>query len=132
MSFLITQIKEQKILEMEVNLDDFLVENKISEDAMIHTMVFDKSVFAEEIEVREYLKDKYFHDPAITEDESSFIASVMSKTQIDEESEVSIELRRGVTAIAADLAPAMSFEEVQFNDKGEINLSSKFGSIDLS
>ena len=38
MNFLICQIKEQKILEMEVNVDNFIQENNISEDAIIHSM----------------------------------------------------------------------------------------------
>lgn len=132
MSFLIDQIKQQKILEMEVNLDDFIKENNISESTMIHTMVFDKAVFVEEKEVREYLKDKWFYNPAITEDEKSFTAVLISPSQMDPETELEVELRRGVTAKAADMMPVMLFEEMQFNDKGEINLSSKFGSINLS
>ena len=134
MSFLIDQIKEQKILEMEVNLDDFIKENNISESAMIHTMVFDKDVFAEEKEVREYLKDKYFFNPAITENENSFSASLISLSQMDADTEVLVELRRGVTASAADMLPVMTFDEVRFNDKGEVNLSGKFndGEIHLN
>ena len=45
MAFLIEQIKEQKILEMEVSFDDFIKENNISESAIIHTMIFEKAVF---------------------------------------------------------------------------------------
>lgn len=132
MSFLIDQIKEQKILEMEVNLDDFIKENNISESAMIFEMSFEKEVFETEKEVREYLKDKFFYNPIITEDEDSFNAQLLSPSQMDEDSEVEVELRRGVKAKAADMIPVMSFEEMQFNDKGEINLSSKFDSINLS
>ncbi len=132
MSFLITRIREQAILEMDVNLDNFIKENGISESAMIHTMVFDKEVFVEEKEVREYLQDKYMCDPSITDDGKFFTAVLLSPNQMDMETEVTIEIRRGVTAIAADFLPTMSFEDVCFNDKGEINLSSKFGTIDLS
>jgi phage I-like protein len=131
MSFLRSQIKEQKILEMEVDFDKFISDNNITENSMIHTMIFDKSVFVEEKEVREYLKDKYFYDPKITEDEKSFIATMLAPSQIDEETEVEVELRRGIIAKAADLMPIMVFEEMQFNDKGEINLSSKFNTINL-
>jgi hypothetical protein len=132
MSFLINQIKEQKILEMEVNLDDFIRENNISEKAMIFEMTFDKEVFVEEKEVREYLKDKYMYDPVIVDAGDSFVATLLSPSQIDEDTTVEVELRRGVMAKAGDLMPVMSFEEMQFNEKGEIKLSSKFDSIDLS
>lgn len=131
MNFLIDQIKEQKILEMEVNFDDFIKENAISESSIIHTMVFDKSVFAEEKEVREYLKDKYFYNPMITEDVETFTAILIAPQQMDLDTDIVVELRRGVSAHAADLMPVMTFEEVQFNEKGEVNLSSKFETINL-
>lgn len=132
MAFLIDQIKEQKILEMEVNLEDFLQQNSISEKAIIFGMVFDKEVFTEEKEVREYLKDKYFYEPAIADNGDSFVASVLSDAQVDSQTVVEIELRRGVTAMAADLLPAMTFSDIEFNDKDEVNLSSKFDTINLS
>lgn len=132
MSFLIQQIKEQKILEMEVNLDDFIKEHNISESSMIHTMVFDKEVFVDEKEVREYLKDKYFYEPSISETDESFVAQLVSSSQIDNETQIEVELRRGIVAYAADMLPLMSFDTVEFNDKGEINLSAKFGAINLN
>lgn len=132
MAFLINQIREQHLLEMEVNFEEFIVDHKISEDALIHTMVFDKEVFKEETEVREYLQDKHFYSPKVLEDEKSFVAVLTAPNQMDVDTEVEIELRRGVVAKAADMMPIMTFEEVQFNDKGEINLSSKFDTIDLS
>lgn len=131
MSFLRHQIKEQKILEMEVDFDKFIKENNISEEAMIFEMTFDKSVFKEEKEVREYLKDKFFYTFTLTETDSIFVAQLMSPSQIDEVTKVEVELRRGVLAKAADMLPLMSFQEMQFNEKGEINLSSKFGTINL-
>jgi len=132
MSFLIDQIKDQAILEMDVNFDDFIKQNNISEDAMIFSMVFDKKVFKDEKEVREYLKDKYFYSPKINQTETDFVASLVDLSQMDLDTKVEVELRRGVMACAADMMPVMCFEEMQFNDKGEINLSSKIGTIDLS
>jgi len=134
MSFLINQIKEQTILEMEVNLDKFIEENNISETAIIHTMEFEKSVFAEEKEVREYLKDKYldYGQVNISEDDAGFTVMLVAPNQVDDDSSVAVQLRRGVVAHAADLIPVPSFDEIRFNDKGEVNLSSKFGSINLN
>jgi len=131
MRFLIDQIREQKILEMEVNLDDFLKKYNISEQSMIHTITFDKDVFEKEIEVREYLKDKAMWEPNISEIEGLWIAQLVPSAQIDIETEIEVDLRRGVIAMAAELLPVMNFEEFQFNDKGEVNLSSKFGTINL-
>jgi len=132
MSFLIEQIKDQKILEMEVVLDDFIEENKISESAIIHTVVFDKAVFKEETEVREYLKKiLYEWNPSIVDNGDVFTAVVVASSQVDLETEIEVVLRRGVTVKAADLMPVMVFEDVMFNDKGEVNLSSKFGTINL-
>jgi len=132
MSFLIDQIKDQKLLEMEVDFNSFIIENKISESAMIHTMIFDKKVFVEEKEVREYLKLQYFWNPSITENDESFIAVLVSPSQMDSDTEIEIEIRRGVVAQAADLLPVMTFDDVAFNSKGEVNLSSKFGEIHLN
>lgn len=132
MHFLIDQIKEQKILEMEVDFDKFIKDNGISELTITHTMLFDKSVFVDEKEVREYLKDKFFFEPSITESSELFTAVLISHSQIDQGTEVKVELRRGVTALAAELLPVPCFNEICFNDKGEINLSSKFGAINLT
>lgn len=132
MAFLKEQLKNQFKLEMDVKLDEFLEQNNISDDAIIHTMIFDKSVFAEEKEVREYLQDKYMWDPQITQNENDFIAVIANPAQMDLDTEIEVEIRRGVRAKAADLFPVMSFENIEFNDKGEINLSSKFGTINLS
>lgn len=132
MNFLIDQIKEQKILEMEVSFDDFIKEHNISDSAIIHTMIFDKEVFKEEKEVREYLKDKWFYNPSITESTENFTAVLVAQNQIDIETEITVEIRRGVIAHAADLLPVLAFEEIRFNEKGEVNLSCKFGTVDLS
>ena len=132
MNFLIDQIKEQKILEMEVDFDTFIKDNNISESAVIHTMAFDKSVFVEEKEVREYLKDKYFYSPDITSMETSFVVALVAGNQIDIESQVEVNIRRGVTAFAADLLPVPCFDEIRFNDKGEVNLSFKFDTVNLN
>lgn len=132
MAFLIDQIKEQKILEMEVAVDQFIKDNNISESAMIFEMQFSKEVFAEEKEVREYLKDKYFFSPEISEHDDYFTAKLVPANQVDESTEIEIELRRGVIAYAADLNPVPRFEEIAFNEKGEVMLTSKCGTIDLS
>lgn len=131
MAFLINQIREQRLLEMEVEVDSFIRDNGISEESMIYQMVFDKEVFQTEVEVLEYLTNKGYIDPSISEGESEFTAMLLSPSQLDLETEVRVEIRRGVVAIAADMMPVMTFDEVQFNESGEVNLSSKFGTIDL-
>ncbi len=132
MNFLIDQIKDQKILEMEVNVDTFIKEHNISTEAIIHTLTFDKDVYKDEAEVREYLKDKYFYNPIITDEGSLFVAVMVASNQVDIDTEVEVELRRGVIAQAANLLPVPCFDEIRFNDRGEIALSTKFGTINLT
>ena len=124
MNFLIDQIKEQAILEMEVNIDNFLEENNISESAVIYELNFDSEVFADEKEVREYLKDKCFYNPVIQNGDNGIIARVVSASQIDAHTTVEIELRRGVTAKAGDLLPVQSYDEINFNAKGQTTFGS--------
>lgn len=132
MAFLINQIREQKILEMEVSVDEFLKEHNISDTAIIHTMIFDKEVFSEEKEVREYLKDKYMWQDNIIEEGDSFIASLISESQISKGTEVSVELRRGVQALAGDLVPVINEREIEFNSKGAISFVQKVDSINFN
>jgi len=132
MAFLISQIREQKILEMEVSVDKFLEENSISEQAMIYEFTLDKELFPTEENAREYIKDKCYWDFNISDIVTEWVIQVNSPSQFDLMSEVEIQIRNGVTVKAADLKPVLTFEEMRFNDKGEVNLSSKFGTINLS
>lgn len=132
MNFLINQIREQKFLEMEVSLDDFISENNISEKSIIFELELSKEFYPSEKEVREYLKDKYYSPIKISDEGDSFIVSVVSENQVDSETEITVKIRKGVIGKAADLLPVTVTEELYFNDKGELNLSSKFDSIDLS
>lgn len=133
MNFLLNQIREQKILEMEVDLENFIQDNNISENALVFRLEFDKDVFVDLKEVKEYLKDKYFWATTIEEKGNKFVAILNSPSQMDSDTEIKVELRRGVVATAANLLPVMTFEEMRFNEKGEINLSSKFsGELNLS
>lgn len=133
MSFLIDKIREQKLIEMDVNLDKFIEENKISEKSMIYQMILDKSVFKDAKEVTEYLRDKHFWEAKVTETGDEFIADIVSVNQMDMDTDVVVELRRGVIAKAADFIPVpLMSDELMFNEKGEINLSSKFETINLN
>lgn len=135
MIYLKSQIKDQKVLELEVDFDKYILENGITDKSMIHTLVFDKSVFQKEVEVREYVKSvmyMYAYELEIIESDSSFTVMPISKSSIDTSTEISIELRRGVVAHAADLMPVTHLEEFAFNKKGEVNLSSKLGTIEFN
>lgn len=136
MSFLVEQIREQKLLEMEVSVDEFIKENDISNKAMIHTIEFDKEVYASEKEVREYLKDKYMNAEDIEDSGDSYVARINSPSQFDDETETTVEVRRGIRATAADLLMIPTMESINFNDKGETaftttDLFSKEKTIDL-
>lgn len=132
MNFLVHQIREQALLEMETNLDAFIEDKKISDQAIIYRMVFSKDAFEKEVEVREYLKDKYFFNFDIREEGNNFLVSLVSESQVDDETKVEVEVRRGLTIFAADLMPIMAVQEISFNNKGEFNLAVDAGSINLN
>ena len=135
MNFLINQIKNQKILEMEVNVDEFIKSKGITVDAMIHTLVFAKSVFVKEEEVREYMKNviHYWSEEInIVESDDSFTVAILNAGNFDVKTEVQVELRRGLVVHAADLVPFTVMEDFAFNDKGQINLSSKLSTKNFS
>lgn len=133
MAFLREQIKEQKILEMEVNFDNFIKENNISENAMIQRVELDKDVYASEEEAREYLKSIFFaYDAKITELDSHYDCEIMAGSQFDLATENMVELRRGVKAFAYDLRPIEHEEEIRFNQKGVKSFVSKIDTIDLN
>jgi phage I-like protein len=120
MSFLKSLIREQNILEAEVDTEKFLEDNKVGDKTIIHTMSFDIKVYKDEKEVREYLQDKYIsYEPKIFKGDGFFVVSLVSPSQVDLDTEIQVEIRRGVTAHAADLAPIMSDSLINFNDKGE-------------
>lgn len=125
MNFLKWQIKRQAILEMEVDFDAFIEEKGIKDETIIFRLDFDKSVFKEEKEVREYLEDKGIYGYQIEDAESVFTANLISENQVAIQ-DIEIEIRRGVKAYAGDLL-AVPREDIYFNDKGEIHLANKVG-----
>ena len=48
MNFLVEQIRQQKILDYEVEFDQFISDNNISDNAVIYEISLDKEVFKEE------------------------------------------------------------------------------------
>lgn len=109
MAYLKSELQNQKWLEGQVEVDQFIDENNISDDAMIYQMNFDKKVFKDEVEVRDYLNSHYYYSDDITETDTEFVANVINPMQMDMSTSVSIPLRRGLTVLAADLlySPSM-------------------------
>lgn len=116
MGFLKSEIISQKWLEKEVEAAKFIRENSISNDALIYEMHLDKKVFKTEEEAREYLQGKYLSTENIEDAEGMFIAKTLNYSQVDMSTAVKVEIRRGVTAYAADL---IRFDVYNFSDKSE-------------
>lgn len=125
-------IKEQKLLDMEVDFSKFLKENNISDEAIMYRMDFDKKVFSEEKEVREYLEMKGYYETVIEEEDENYIALLNTEGQMDLESMVEVELRRGCKVYAANLKQMPAMEDIEFNEDGGIKLAVKTSSIDLN
>jgi len=132
MSTLSRALREQKLLEMEVDVNEFLKEKEISESAIIYKMDFDKQVFSEEKEVREYLEGKMYFDSVVEDNEQSYTALLNVESQMDLENSVEVELRRGVKVYAAELKVIPTMEELEFNETGGMKLAVKTPSIDLN
>lgn len=131
MGFLASEILNQKWLEKEVEAAAFLKENNISKDALIYEMHFDKKVFKEEKEVREYLNGKYLSTDNIEEVGDTFVAKTLNWSQVDVTTSVTVDLRRGVKALAADLI-RFQYEQYNFSEKGVIYSGCQLGVIDFS
>lgn len=124
MPFLKQAIREQKLLEAEVDIESFISSNGITDEMVIYLMSFDKEAYQDEKEVKEYLNDKYYSNDNIVDGGDVFNALVTSTMQLDLDSRVEIEIRRGVTAYAAELR-ALPTEAVNFNELPTFNLSNK-------
>lgn len=131
MNFLKDMLREHKIVELDAEIEAFMESNGLTETAIVHTIVMGKERFKTEDEAREFLKSKYFWDYNITENEDSFFAVAVSDKQIVS-SNVTVSLGREATGLVGELKEVPKCQELLFNDKGEINLSSKFDSVDLS
>lgn len=132
MSFLKEMLRDKKLLELEVELDTFLSSQEINDDTMMYAMSFDKEVYASEEEVREFLKDKYLSFNEIIEEDKNFSVTLTNAAQFNDDSKKEIDLRRGVKCSVGDLMSIPQMSEMAFNEKGEVNLSSKLGSINLN
>lgn len=131
MPFLKQAIRNQKLLEAEVEIEKFISDNNITDEMVIYWAEFSKDVYASEAEVKEYLSDKFYPSENIEDSGESFTANLASTFQLDLDSTQEIELRRGVTVRAAELRPAAN-EEISFNELPTHNLALKDIEVCLS
>lgn len=129
MSYLIDAIRDQKLLDAEVSINDFIEENNISDNALIFEIELSKDRFETEQEALEYVKSKWYSVDEISDDGDSYIVKTCSRAQLDLDSEIKIELSRGVTVKAADFRPEVS-DSFLFGDKG-LSLK-KLSTVNLS
>lgn len=120
MAYLANELRSKKILDVEVEVSDFIKENGVSPRAMIFAMEFDKKVFKTEAEVREWLQGKYFFPDDIVDTEGTYAVNLISTNNLSSHV-VEIELRRGVKVFAADYMLG-NITEYMFNDKSELML----------
>lgn len=131
MGFLASEIRSQKWIEKQAECIAFLKENKVSNDALIYEMELSKKVYKTLAEAVEYIEGKYLSSENYEETEESFIFKTLNWSQVDLTTAVEIEIRRGVTAKAADLI-RYNPETYNFSDKGVIFSGCKLASIDFS
>lgn len=133
MNFLIDEIRNQKFLEHEVDVENLISEKNISKDSIVFKYELDKKVFKDEVEVKEYLKSKYVYNYELETTDTMYVATVVSAAQVDFDTEIELEIRRGVKVYAADLLPIMPLNDVlMFSAKGELTLGNDLGEIKLS
>lgn len=133
MNFLIDAIRDQKFLEYETDLEDLIKEKQISKDSIVFMYELDKKVFKDEVEVKEYLKSKYVYNYTITDSDGNFLITVVPLNQVNQDTQIEMEIRRGVKIYAADLLPIMPIHEtLSFSEKGDLFLGNDLGEIKLS
>lgn len=132
MNYLKDLIRESKYIEMEEEVEQFLDENEIDDQAIVYKIVLGKDRFQTEEEAREFLKAKWFYEYNITEEENAFVA-VSELDDMVEITDKKFQIGRAAVGYVANLIPATveTTTEIFFNEKGEVNLSSKFKTIDL-
>ena len=133
MNYLKDLIREKKILEADESIEDFFEQNDISDQAIIYKIILGKERFTTEEEAREYLKSKYFWDYSLSDEGDHFLA-VSELDEIVTLTDIKFEIGRDAMGFVANLIPATMATEniIMFNEKGEVNLSTKFDTINLS
>jgi len=134
MNYLKDLIREKKILEMDEDIEKFFEANDdLSDQAIIYKVVLDKERFKTEEEAREYLKSKWFWDYSIDEEDNSFVA-ISDLDEIVTITDKKFDIGRGAIGFVANIIPSTesSSDVIIFNEKGEVNLSTKFDTINLN
>lgn len=131
MGFLANEIRNQKWIEKQAESIEFLKENKISNDALIYEMELSKKVYKNLAEAIEYIESKYLSSDNYEESEDSFTFKTLNYSQVDMTTAIEIDIRRGVTAKAADLI-RYNPETYNFSEKGVIFSGCKLATIDFS
>ena len=95
---------EQKFFKDHEEIDKFLTDHGAGLDTVIQTLIFDKKVFQSKSEVMEWVTTHGFHlDKDIDEDDKSFRVRQMDPSEFIAESIITIEIRRGVSAVIGQL-----------------------------
>lgn len=125
-------LMRRKIFEAEAEVDSFLAENEIDleSNTVIQSLLFNKEVFENESEAREWASDHGFHSGKVDETEESFRIRQLDPSQFDKTTLRTIEIRRGIQAVIGQLAD-MTYSEIMFSEKGEMGLGLKLETINF-
>lgn len=131
MGFLVAEIRNQKWFEKQAESIEFIKTHAISNDALIYEMELSKKVYKNLAEAIEYVESKYLSSDNYEETETAFVFKTLNWSQVDITTVVSVDIRRGVTARAADLI-RFNPDVYNFSEKGVIFSGCKLASIDFS
>jgi len=128
MGFLAREIREKGMLSAEVEADEFIRENNISENHIIFHLSFDKKTFETDVQVKDWLNSHFYFDSVIFPENGAFVVDTALEAQLDMETEISVEIRPGITARAAELVPVPFCDDVHVcfgNELKEFQLALK-------
>lgn len=95
---------DQKFFSAENEVDEFLAKNGVEGNTIIQTLIFDKEVFKDKDEVREWVDQHGFVvHKEIEDNEKAFRVRQVDPSEFQEDSFKTIEIRRGVKAVVGKI-----------------------------
>lgn len=117
--YILNELRRKKLIEAEVEIEAFKEAHNFRNDALIYAMIFDVKQFPKKEDVKDFLKDRTYHDYFISENAGiTFDVTLLNTANLDLDKTVAITIRSGVEVFAA---PYRSLEELMFSDKNTEN-----------
>jgi phage I-like protein len=97
-------LMDKKFFEAEVEVEEFLDKKGINPNSVIQRLVFDKEVFPEKADVKEWMAKHFFEAfQEIEEKGNTFIVVQIDDSAFVKESKKTVEIRKGVEAVVGML-----------------------------